>query len=56
MRNLTCKRLQLDEIWSFCYAKEKNVPELERVVVRPGLRLVVLVEEDGPRIVRDEAG
>lgn len=27
MRNLTCRRLQLDEIWSFCYAKEKNVPE-----------------------------
>lgn len=26
MRNLTCKRLQLDEIWSFCYSKAKNVP------------------------------
>src|SRR4030042_456786 len=26
LRNLTCKRLQCDEIWSFCYAKEKNVP------------------------------
>src|SRR5215210_7980694 len=26
MRNLPCKRLQCDEIWSFCYAKEKNVP------------------------------
>ena len=25
MRNLTCKRLQLDEIWSFVYAKERNV-------------------------------
>src|ERR1700730_2862809 len=25
--NLTCKRIQCDEIWSFCYAKEKNVPE-----------------------------
>jgi IS1 family transposase len=24
-RELTCKRLQLDEIWSFVYAKEKNV-------------------------------
>jgi IS1 family transposase len=23
-RNLTCKRLQLDEIWSFCGSKEKN--------------------------------
>jgi IS1 family transposase len=27
MRNLPCKRLQCDEIWSFCYAKTKNVPE-----------------------------
>ncbi len=26
-RNLTCKRIQCDEIWSICYAKEKNVPE-----------------------------
>ncbi len=27
MRNLTCNRIQCDEIWSFCYAKEKNLPE-----------------------------
>ena len=27
MRNLTCQRLQCDEIWSFVYAKEKNVTE-----------------------------
>jgi IS1 family transposase len=26
LRNLRCKRLQLDEIWSFVYAKAKNVP------------------------------
>src|SRR5438552_18511357 len=26
MRNLTCRRLQADEIWQFCYAKDKNVP------------------------------
>ena len=26
LRNLTCKRLQCDEIWSFCYAKDKNIP------------------------------
>lgn len=25
--DLHCKRIQCDEIWSFCYAKEKNVPE-----------------------------
>ncbi|MBF8267378.1 MAG: transposase [Dehalococcoidia bacterium] len=27
MRNLPCKRIQCDEIWSFVYAKTKNVPE-----------------------------
>jgi IS1 family transposase len=27
LRNLPCKRLQLDEIWSFVYAKSRNVPE-----------------------------
>lgn len=26
LRNLKCKRIQCDEIWSFCYAKAKNVP------------------------------
>lgn len=26
-RDLPCKRIQCDEIWSFCYAKEKNVPD-----------------------------
>jgi IS1 family transposase len=30
LRNLTCKRIQCDEIWSFCYAKDKNVPEEKR--------------------------
>ena len=25
-RNLKCKTIQCDEIWTFCYAKEKNVP------------------------------
>jgi len=30
LRNLRCKRLQLDEIWSFCYSKAKNVPKERR--------------------------
>jgi IS1 family transposase len=30
LRNLTCKRIQCDEIWSFCYAKQKNVPREKR--------------------------
>src|ERR1700675_900385 len=24
--NLPCKRIQVDEAWAFCYAKQKNVP------------------------------
>lgn len=27
LRNLNCKLIQCDEIWSFCYAKQKNLPE-----------------------------
>ena len=26
LRNLKCKRVQCDDMWSFVYAKEKNVP------------------------------
>lgn len=32
LRNLTCVRVQLDEIWSFCHAKQRNLkPELRGV-------------------------
>jgi IS1 family transposase len=27
LRGLNCKRFECDEIWSFCYAKKKNVPD-----------------------------
>lgn len=27
LKNLPCKRVQCDEIWSFVYSKQKNVPE-----------------------------
>jgi IS1 family transposase len=26
-KDLPCKRLQCDEIWSFCYSKERNIPK-----------------------------
>jgi IS1 family transposase len=26
LMNLACKRIQVDEAWAFCYAKQKNVP------------------------------
>src|SRR5437667_1700025 len=31
LRNLNCKRLQLDEIWSFVHSKEKNTKPEKRV-------------------------
>jgi len=27
LRDLPCRRIQCDEIWSFCYAKDKNIPK-----------------------------
>lgn len=30
LRDLPCERVQCDEIWSFCYAKAKNVPAEKR--------------------------
>ena len=27
LRNLTCSKIQVDEIWAFVYAKEKNLPK-----------------------------
>ena len=29
-RGLACERIQCDEIWNFCYCKEKNVPDAMR--------------------------
>jgi hypothetical protein len=26
LRNLPCSRIECDEIWAFCYCKDKNVP------------------------------
>ncbi len=43
LTNLPCRRIECDEIWSFCYAKQKNVPE-----ETPGhLRLRRRVDVDG---------
>ena len=36
LRNLPCQTIQCDEIWSFCYAKEKN-PEMTKKQVRDTL-------------------
>lgn len=36
LRNLTCKRIQCDEIWVFCYSKEKNVAPADKGVLGHG--------------------
>jgi IS1 family transposase len=30
LRDLPCRNVQVDEIWGFCYAKQKNVPDEHR--------------------------
>jgi IS1 family transposase len=35
-RNLTCKRVQVDEIWNFVYAKQKNVPTAKKAPADAG--------------------
>jgi IS1 family transposase len=34
--NLTCKRIQVDEIWAFVYAKQKNVPTAKAAPISAG--------------------
>jgi IS1 family transposase len=36
LRNLTSKRIQVDEIWAFCYSKEKNVAPADKGVLGHG--------------------
>jgi IS1 family transposase len=36
VRNLTSKRIQVDEIWTFTYAKQKNVPMAKRAPAGSG--------------------
>jgi IS1 family transposase len=32
LRNLPCRRIQVDEIWAFCYTKQKNVESAKKPV------------------------
>ncbi|MBC7469781.1 MAG: DDE-type integrase/transposase/recombinase [Ramlibacter sp.] len=36
LRNLQCKRIQCDEIWAFCYSKEKNVSREDKGILGHG--------------------
>jgi IS1 family transposase len=47
LMNLPCKRIQCDEIWSFCYAKEKNVtPEIARTHIAGDVWTWVAMDAD----------
>src|ERR1700719_2468947 len=35
-RNLTCKRIQVDEVWAFVHCKQKNVARAKRAPVNAG--------------------
>jgi IS1 family transposase len=47
-RNLSCNRVQVDELWAFCYCKEKNVtPEIAAKNIGAGnLWLWVAIDAD----------
>lgn len=36
LRNLNCERVQCDEIWGFCYSKEKNVAPADKGILGYG--------------------
>jgi len=38
MHGLTCKRVQVDEIWSFVYSKNRNVPDTKLLPIESGAR------------------
>ena len=46
LRKLRCKRLQLDEIWSFCYSKQKNTPPNIRGLGRGDVWTWVAIDAD----------
>jgi len=47
MRNLSCRRLECDEIWSFCHSKKKNVaPENQGILGYGDVWTWVAIEAD----------
>ncbi len=46
LRNLPCKRVQVDEIWSFCYSKQKNTPPNIRGLGRGDVYTWVAIDAD----------
>lgn len=50
LRNLPCKRLQLDEIWAFVYAKERNVPQGQKGLGRGDIWTWTAIDADSKLI------
>lgn len=49
---MECKKVQCDEIWSFCYAKQKNVAKASRVPEGAGdVRTWTALDSDSELIV-----
>ncbi len=47
LRNLSCRRIECDEIWSFCYAKKKNVsPEKQGILGYGDLWTFLAIDAD----------
>lgn len=47
MRNLPCRRIQVDEIWAFCHTKKKNLaPEMRGVLGRGDVWTWVAIDAD----------
>jgi IS1 family transposase len=46
MRNLPCKRVQVDEIWAFCYSKQKNTPPNVRGLGKGDVYTWVAIDAD----------
>jgi IS1 family transposase len=51
VRNVAAKRIQCDEIWSFCYAKEKNAPEEKKAEGAGSLWTWTALDADSKLIV-----
>ena len=46
LQNLPCKRVQVDEIWSFCYSKQKNTPPNMRHLGKGDVYTWVAIDAD----------
>lgn len=51
VRGVSARRVQCDEVWSFCYAKEKNVPEAKKGTGAGSVWTWIAIDADSKLIV-----